>query len=117
MQEKLFLIGEDQLPLDKVILDHVEEIQSIEDEIGETIDFMIDDINIDAVIDNPESALNEFTSHIIDLLDKEYFNKAMEKGIELAKEVKKDGDIQIVKSKNPTLNKGLVENGEITHSN
>ena len=100
------------MPLDKVILDHVEDIESIEDEVADMIDKMIDKIDIDAVIADPHGSLNEFSNVVFGILTDKYYPMIADKGIEFAQSVQKDGDVQVSISKDPKLNEELLDRGE-----
>lgn len=97
------------MPLDKVILDHVEELQDIEDQLQDEIDTLIDKLDINEIIDDPELALTELVDIIMnDLLEKKYYPIASKKGTELAKQVDND-IIEVTLSKDPKLNEDLID--------
>ena len=96
------------MALDKVILDHIEEVDELEDQVAVDIDKLINKLNIDAVIENPKQALEQLTEMITKLLNDKYYPEVAVKGLAFAKDVVKDGEIKIDISKDPTLNKELV---------
>ena len=101
-----------KMALDKIILDHVEDIEKIEDKLSKDIDNLIDNIDIEAVIDNPSESLDAFSVGLVNLVQDKYYPQVGDKGIEFAKAVRKDGDIDVVLTDDPKLNKDLLDRGE-----
>lgn len=95
--------------LDKTILDHVEKMQEKEDLLKEDIDNIIKHIDLDVVIENPQEALQEVADYISEYIQDKYFEDASKNGFAFAKDVKRDGKIEIPKSNDPQLNKDVFD--------
>lgn len=97
------------MPLDKVILDHIRDMDKIEDVIDNEIEFLFNNINIDEFIENPEQALEQFNKKVQTIIIDNHLVKAVENGIDLADAIEKDGSVEIVDSDNPNENKDISE--------
>lgn len=97
------------MPLDKVLLKHVEDVDKIEDEVGEYIDSMLLAIDMSALIANPQETLSQFVDEVQDMLKEDHYPEIAKKGIELAREIEQDGDIDIQRTDDPTINKDQVD--------
>ncbi|NCD18222.1 MAG: hypothetical protein EOL91_13150 [Actinobacteria bacterium] len=93
-----------EMPLDKVLINHLDEMDTIEDGIDEAVERLIMSMSIDALIQNPEGVLSEVALAVEDLLKEEYYVTATENGAKLAKAIEDDGDIKIQKTKDPNIN-------------
>ncbi|NCC41932.1 MAG: hypothetical protein EOM21_21490 [Gammaproteobacteria bacterium] len=92
------------MPLDKVLINHLDDMDMIEDGIDEAVERLIMSMSIDALIQNPEGVLSEVALAVEDLLKDEFYVKATENGAKLAKMIEDDGDIKIQKTKDPNIN-------------
>lgn len=100
------------MPLDKVLISHLEKQDVLEDGIEADIDALIAKLNITELMNNPEEALLALVGKIqLDLKEK-YYPESAKNGVELAVTIEKDGDIQIPKSNDPTLNEDLLDGVE-----
>ena len=96
------------MPLDKVLISHLDEQEKLEIRIEQDIETLISEIDIDDLIDNPEAVLMDVVADLQDILKSEYYATASENGIKLAKAIEEDGDIKIPDSDNPSLNEGVL---------
>jgi hypothetical protein len=96
------------MPLDKVLVSHLDEMDKIEDALDEIIERLVDNIDINAVITDPLNSLGEVTAIMIDLLDEDIYKDAVKNGIELANAIRKDGDIKIQRADDPNKNEGQL---------
>lgn len=92
------------MPLDKVLINHLDEMDKIEDDIISLIDKLVVGMDIDTLMKTPESALGAVVESVKSFLVDEYYQKAVVNGLKLAKTIEDDGDIKIVDSKDPKEN-------------
>lgn len=97
------------MPLDQVILSHLEQQDSLEDKIEEDIDILIGKINITDLMNGAEDPLLNIAEVIQQRLKDDYYAKSAENGISLSKDITKDGDIKIPDSNDPELNEDLID--------
>lgn len=90
--------------LDKVLIKHLDDQEEIEDAIDKDIEKLIMEININQLMADSKNVLVDLVSIIFDKIKNEYYNKVTENGIKLARDIVKDGDIQIPKTNDPNLN-------------
>jgi len=95
--------------LDKVINKHIDNLLKIEADIDADIDKIMAEINIGAIINNPQQELNDIIGMIKKRIIDEHIPLAIEEGIGFAKNAEKDGEIEVSKSKNPTANENLLD--------
>jgi len=100
------------MPLDKVLIKHLDEQEELEARIEEDIETLVSGLNINNLIDNPESALMQVVEDLQEILKSEYYPVASENGIELAKAIEEDGDIQVPDSNDPNLNEGVLDGND-----
>ena len=96
------------MPLDKVILDHLEKQDVLENRIEEEIESMLASIKIVDLISNPEELLIAFVEELQKRLKDGYYHTASENGLKLAEDIVKDGDVKVTDSNDPNLNEGIV---------
>jgi len=96
------------MPLDKVLVSHLDDMDKIEDALDEIIERLVDNIDINAVITDPLNSLGEVAVIMIDLLDEDIYKDAVKNGIELANAIRKDGDIKIQRADDPNKNEGQL---------
>lgn len=100
------------MPLDKVLISHLEKQDDLEDGVEADIDTLIAALDITELMNNSEEALLALVGKVqIDLKEK-YYPESAKNGVELAVTIEEDGDIQIPKSTDPTLNEGLIDGVE-----
>lgn len=95
--------------LDKVILTHVEEMDNVEERIKEDLDKLIDTLDVDELMNDPEKVLQTFTAYVNEYIQNKYWEVAAKNGIEFANSIRKDGDIQVPKTNDPKLNEGEID--------
>jgi hypothetical protein len=93
--------------LDKVIHSHHDKIEDIQETIHKEIETIIQNIDIDAIIENPKQELLLIIDVINELILNEYMQKAVETGIEFSKSINKAKEILIDKTKDPSVNESL----------
>lgn len=96
------------MPLDKVLINHLDNMDKLEDDIDENITEAIDSLDVNSLIDDPEAVLFNFIDELKVLLQEKYYPEASKNGLELAKNIREDGDIEIARSNDPNLNEDLV---------
>ena len=97
------------MPLDKVLIKHLDEQDALEENIEADIEKLISDIDVSVLIHDPEMILMEIVEAVQDILKEEYYAMAAKNGVRLAEDIEEDGDIQIPKSDNPNLNEGVFD--------
>ena len=97
------------MPLDKVLINHLDEQDVLEDNIENDIDKLVNGLSISQLMDGAEDALMNIVETLQEVLKDGYYPQSSESGIRLAKDIEKDGDIQIPDSNNPSLNEDLLD--------
>jgi hypothetical protein len=97
------------MPLDKVLIKHLDDQDELEARIEEDIETLVSGLNINELIDSPESSLMQIVDDLQEILKSEYYPLASQNGIELARAIEDDGDIQVPDSNNPNLNEGILD--------
>jgi hypothetical protein len=94
--------------VDKVINKHIDSIEELERQLDLIIEQEVSQIDIDAVIINPQAALAQVVENIKRIFLDEYADKAVELGFDLGRIIKKkieeDKTIKVDDSKDPKLN-------------
>ena len=94
--------------MDKVINNHIDKIEALQDEFMADLDSIIKDIDIAEIIDNAEFTMSIVKDDILELFKEKYALRAAELGINFAemiqKKIESDQKIEVDKSKDPTLN-------------
>ena len=94
--------------MDKIINTHLDKIEELENEFNEDLGKLIGDLNIKAVIDNPEAEMLQLKEDIKELYLNKYAERAVELGISFAELIQKkmdaDKTIKVDDSENPNLN-------------
>lgn len=84
---------------DRVIINHYKKVKELEEKLTKEVDFIIQHIDIDNLIESPETELFEIISEIKMLIEDEYIEKAAEMGIDfgklIEKHIKKDDDLLV----------------------
>lgn len=92
------------MPLDKVIVSHLDEMDKIEDKIDDLVEKLVVGMSIDELMRTPETALGAVIESVKSFLVEEYYQDAVDNGFKLAKTIEDDGDIKIVDSTDPKEN-------------
>lgn len=95
--------------LDRVIHKHLDRMDAIEDSLKEEIERIINSINVDLILKNPDAELMMIIAMIKRTLLDDFIPLALEEGVKLSQDIKKDGEIVVEDSNNPNLNKDLIE--------
>jgi len=99
--------------LDKVIHKHIDRIDSIEEAIDKEIDKLVEHIDIDDIIADPETVVDEITGIVKTLITEKYAKEAIDLGLQFAATVKnmikQDKEIKVPKTKDPKLHEDIVE--------
>lgn len=96
------------MALDKVLINHLDSMDKLENEIEDDIDRIVKSLSVDEIIENPNQALQEFQEAVEELLNEKYYPEAVKEGFTLAEQIEKDGDIRIDPSKDPNKNEGVI---------
>lgn len=96
--------------LDRLIIRHVEMQDEIEDNANEAVEKMIKKIDIDKLIDDPETELSRVADEIKQEILDEHAPEAIKNGVAIGKEIESlKRTIKIPKTKDPKLNEGEVD--------
>jgi asparagine synthetase A len=94
--------------MEKVINDHIDSLEELEQELEVIIDNAIDDIDIEALVKDPTAELERVKEEIKEVFLSEYAPQAVELGFDFAKAIQeridKDKPVKIQDSNNPELN-------------
>jgi len=94
--------------MDKIINASIDKLEELEKEFSIDLKELIGELNIKAIIDNPESAMLQLKEDIKELYLEKYADRAVELGINFAELIQKkiDADkiIKVDDSNNPNLN-------------
>lgn len=94
--------------LDRVMIKHLDGMSDIEDKIEASLDKMFKNINIDAILDNPQAAMIELIEVFQEMMADDVIPLSVKQGQSLAEQIKKlrKGEkIEIPDSNDPNLNK------------
>lgn len=92
--------------LDKIINEHVDKQDAIEEKAAKDIDQIIDSIKIDALIADPQAVLGQIVEAVSNQVKEAYWPEAVQNGIEIGKTINGlKRDIKIQKTSDPHLNK------------
>jgi len=95
--------------MDKLINNHIDDIEKLAEELDAIIDNAIDNIDIRALVKDPTAELQKITDEIKEIFIEKYAPQAVELGFDFAKriqeKIEKDKPIKINDSNNPNLNK------------
>lgn len=94
--------------LDKVVINHLDQMDFLEDSIEKDFDEMLAEVDIDSIIDDPRAAMMMLAEDMQTLLEEKYYAIAAENGITFAKNIRDDSDIKIPKSKDGNLNEDVI---------
>ena len=94
--------------LDKILNDHINGMDALEDRVNKDIEAMILGLDIDAVMENPEQELARVSTVVKGLLEAEYMPESVELGMKLERKVQESIDskdkIDVIKTDDPKLN-------------
>ena len=94
--------------MDKLINSHIDKLEEIEDAMDSDIEKALSQIDIDAIMENPEVELARITEALKQRFIDEYAPKAVEIGVQFGKSVEKkidqDKTIKVDDSNDPKLN-------------
>jgi hypothetical protein len=94
--------------LDPVINKHQDTLADIQAAVSEDIDTILASIDIDAVIDDPQGAMQEVVEVVKEKILSEHLEPAVKAGIEFAKEIQKAKAIKVDNSNDPQVNDDKV---------
>ena len=97
------------MPLDKVLISHLEKQDDLEDGIEADIDALVNKIKIPNLMNGAEEVLIELVALVQEQLKEEYYPESAKNGVEFATDIEADGDIQVPKTDDPVLNKELED--------
>lgn len=92
------------MPLDKVLINHLDEMDLLENAIEDDIEEVLRTINIKKLMKDPEGTMLAVAKMMQQILEEDYYTEATKNGITFAKNIVEDGDIRIQRSKDPNLN-------------
>ena len=94
--------------MDKIINANVDKLEALENDFNADLQELIGDLNIKAIIDNPETVMLQLKEDIKELYLEKYADRAVELGIIFAELIQKkidtDKTIKVDDSNNPNLN-------------
>ena len=97
------------MALDKKLLNHLDEMDVIEQKAIDLVVKLVNNINIDRVIENAEQELTLVAETLLDNLKDDFYPEIATKGIVFAKVVDSDGSIDIDPEKDPDKNEDLLD--------
>ena len=89
--------------LAKLIENHIDKMDLIEEQVDASIEQVYQSIDIDAILKNPDAELFDFVDIVKTILISKYAEEAIAEGVRLAKEIK-GKHIKIQDSNDPNLN-------------
>lgn len=92
------------MPLDSVLVEHLDQQEILEDALDKDIEELLGEINIPELMADVEGVLTAIVGELQERLRSEYYATAVKNGIELAKNIEEDGKIEIQRTKNKDLN-------------
>lgn len=92
------------MPLDKVVISHLDDMDVIEDKALEEIDGIVNKINVDALLESPLGEMVRVVDLIRDVMVNSYMPEAIQNGVNFAKSITKDKEILIVDTNDPNFN-------------
>lgn len=96
--------------LDKVIHDHLDRMDMLEDEMKDELEAFISQLNIDAVMDDPAGTMQALVDAMGELILENYAERAVKEGITFAKSIEGHrGKIEVALSDDPKLNEGELD--------
>ena len=95
--------------IDHVIHKHHDKIDDIQKDLQDDIDVILKNIDIDAVIDNPQMVLDVVVRVISEKILDDYLQKAVEAGLEFSKEIGKAKLIKVEDTNDPKANEELSD--------
>ena len=96
------------MALDKVILNHIDEMNEIEEKLINEIDFLFKNIDIELIIESPEKGIESFINRVKTIIIDNHFDKSAMNGLKFAEAIKKDGMVEVQKTKDADINKKQV---------
>lgn len=92
------------MPLDKVLIKHLDDQDYLEDSLDKDIDQLLSKVTISELMSDVEGVLMSIVQQLQERLESQYYEKAVANGIELAHNIQDDGDIRIQDTNNADLN-------------
>jgi hypothetical protein len=90
--------------LDKVIHKHLDEMDAIHADIEKDIDALMKEIDVKAIMSDPENALLAIIGIVQNEISVPYIERAVNAGKKLAKAIEKDGEIVVEDTNDPKRN-------------
>jgi hypothetical protein len=94
--------------VDKIINSHIDKLEEIERQVNAVIEQETSQIDIAALVSNPEAVLAQVADNVLSIYLDQYAHDAVELGFELGKiinkKIEQDKTIKVDDSKNPKLN-------------
>ncbi len=94
--------------MDKIINSHIDKLEEIERQVNAVIEQETSQIDIAALVSNPEAVLAQVADNVLSIYLDQYAHDAVELGFELGKiinkKIEQDKTIKVDDSKNPKLN-------------
>lgn len=100
------------MPLDKVLIRHLDDQDALEEQIDKDVEDIINQLDVNDLLDGAEDNLMAIVEAIQARLKDFYYEQSAKNGIQFAKNIVDDGDIQIPKSQDPNLNEGVVSGSQ-----
>ena len=73
--------------MERLIDAYLDKMDDLEEKVTKDVDGLMDAIDIDEVIDNPQGSLGLITETLITMMQYKYHRVAVENGIKLAKDI------------------------------
>jgi len=90
--------------LDQVIHKHLDVMDKIQDRVEAAVDEMMQNLDIDVILENPEESLLALVEYIKSEIADKYIQESIKAGESLEIAIRKDGEIVISDSDNPREN-------------
>lgn len=94
--------------LDKIIHKHLDEMDTISDEVHKAVDKLVDSIDIKELMNDPTLYLNDLVDELQEQLIRKYFERVIKEGVSFSKAVAKAKEIIVPDTTDGTLNAELV---------
>ena len=94
--------------LSKIIVEHLDAMDEVERQINDEIEALIKNINMDVIISDTQMAIEQLVHTINEEIIMPKMENALKLGKELAKKIKKVGEIVIQDTNDGTINQGVV---------
>lgn len=95
--------------LDKVIHKHIDNMDRIEDTFNKELDKIYNALDIDDILNNPESVLIDFVNYVGGRIEEVYSYQAVKEGLRLSDTLKRlNRDVVIVDTDDQNINEDVV---------